>query len=102
MKDLDSACGICGKSYKVCKTCRDTKMWYSWRTVCDTPEHYAIFLVLNAYTNKEITKDDAKARLEKMNLEGYESFIPGVVAEINEILGKTVQSVTVTDANEQL
>ena len=50
-------CDICGKKYYRCLACEKIG---SWKLVCDTPEHYQIYLVIQEYQqthSKEISRE---------------------------------------------
>lgn len=83
----NAICSICGKPYRVCRTCKEITSFTPWRTVTDTLPHYMIYLVLFEYTKN---KDKAKAKegLEKCDLSELETFDNDVKNVINEILGK--------------
>ena len=44
---FNATCAICGKPYKICRTCQEIESFTPWRTVTDTLQHYAIFLALS-------------------------------------------------------
>jgi hypothetical protein len=85
-KELNAVCAICGKKYHVCKSCQQMKSFTPWRSVVDTIEHYKIFLIISNYTNKRITKDEAKNELLNVDLTGYENFLIEIKNVIEEIM----------------
>lgn len=103
-QNANAYCSICGKPYRVCRTCAEQKTFKPWRTVTDTIEHYKIYMAVHGYTvskNKEKAKDD----LEKCDLSGLESFNQEIKKVIKEILAKPKATKTVlkkdkTDVNE--
>lgn len=103
-KSANAYCSICGKPYRVCRTCAEQKTFKPWRTVTDTIEHYKIYLAIHGYTiskNKEL----AMAELSKCDLSGLETFNPEIQKVIKEILAKPKATKTVlkkkeTDVNE--
>lgn len=82
----NATCAICGKGYRVCNSCAEQKTFQPWRTVTDTSEHYKIYLALHGYT---VTgdKETARKELQQCDLNGKDSFIPKIRADIDEILG---------------
>ena len=69
----NATCAICGKPYKICRTCQEIKSFTPWRTITDKLQHYTLFLVLSEYSR---TKDKTKAKdeLSKCDLSEKESF----------------------------
>lgn len=84
-KELNAVCDICGRPYKVCRTCKEIKEFIPWRTVTDTLQHYQIFLVLSEYT-KTKDKEEAKERLSNCDLSDLETFNERVKTVIKEII----------------
>lgn len=82
---INAYCDICGKGYHVCKSCEETRSFMPWRNVVDTIDHFKIFLVISDYTNRRITKEEAKKQLEKCNLTEYKNFLPNIVKAIEAI-----------------
>lgn len=103
----NAVCSICGKPYKVCRTCSEQKTFKPWRTVTDTIEHYKIYMAVHGYTVSK-NKEKAKNDLEKCDLSGLDNFNPEikkVIKEIKENIAKPKAKKTVfkkdeTDINE--
>ena len=88
MSELYNAkCDICGKPYKVCRSCQEIKSFQSWRTVTDTLPHYMIYLALVEYSR---TKDKAKAKevLLKCDLSEKDNFNDNIKSVIDEIFAE--------------
>ena len=85
----NATCSICGKPYKICRTCQEIKSFTPWRTITDTLQHYSLFLVLSEYSR---TKDKAKAKdeLSKCDLSEKELFKDSVKNMIDEIMKEDV------------
>lgn len=79
-------CAVCGSEYPVCRTCEEIKTFKPWRTIVDTAEHYKIHIVLTDYTNKHITKEEARDMLQKCDIANYKTFLPHIATAIDEIL----------------
>lgn len=88
MADSLRKCAICGNDYPVCRTCEEVISFKPWRTIVDTVEHYKIHIVLNDYTNKHITKEEAREMLQKCDIANYKTFLPHIVSAIDEILDR--------------
>lgn len=99
-------CIVCGNEYDTC-ACKSDERIGSWKKVCDTDNHYQIYLVINDYCYGNITKTKAKSMLGKLDVTGWEDFIPSVSKVIGEILGKTVatndvvEETTVADTTKE-
>jgi hypothetical protein len=94
MENLNAKCSICGKPYHVCHSCLEQKSFKPWRVITDTVEHYKIYLVIHDYTNKTITKNEAKIELEKCNLSNLETFVPEIKSVITDIIKEDKKSST--------
>lgn len=85
----NAICGICGKPYKICRTCQEIKSFLPWRTVTDTIQHYAIWLALSEYTNTK-DKEKAKDALMHCDLSELNTFKHNIQEVINEIITEPV------------
>ena len=95
-------CAICGEKYPVCRTCEEVQSFKPWRTIVDTMEHYKIHIILSDYTNKRITKEDAKKMLLDCDIGDYKKFLPHIASVIDEIFkeSKGVSAKTVSKKKE--
>lgn len=77
-------CPICNAHYYVCLSCGDRG---TWKSMCDTPQHYQVYMTLIQYTRKEISKAEAKGYLENIGIkaEDVATFKPEVQNLIKEI-----------------
>ncbi|MEY8352601.1 hypothetical protein AALB39_04500 [Lachnospiraceae bacterium 54-53] len=85
MADNNAKCSICGKRYHLCLNCSNTKTFTPWRSITDTIECYKIFLIIRDYTNKYISKVEARSQLENYDLSELDSFEDNIRSVINEI-----------------
>lgn len=92
-------CSICGKPYKVCRSCAEQKTFKPWRTVTDTIEHYKIYMAIHGYTISN-NKEKAKDELKKCDLSGLENFNPEIKKVIKDILAKPKATKTVLKKEE--
>ena len=67
-------CRVCGKEYDGCATCQHVHSYSAWRNLVDSIDHYKIFCIVRDYANKDLTKEQAKARLSKLDTTGYETW----------------------------
>lgn len=79
-------CKVCGKEYKACANCEEGRGMGSWRAVCDTPEHYKIYLTAHAFSLGNISAEDARLQLSRCDLEDIDSFEPTVRVVLEKIL----------------
>lgn len=86
-QNTNAYCSICGRPYKVCRTCAEQKTFKPWRTVADTIEHYKIYMAIHSYTVSK-NKERAKKELEKCDLSGLEEFNPEIKKVIKGIMAK--------------
>lgn len=81
----NAICDICGKPYKICKSCQDITSFTPWRIITDTREHYKIFLILSEY-NQTKNKENARNGLSTCDLSELESFTENTKKMIQEIM----------------
>ena len=95
----NATCSICGKPYKICRTCQELKSFTPWRTVTDTLQHYAIFLALSEYT-KTKDKEKAKEELSKCDLSELDTFNENIKSVIKEIIAEEKEKIVETVSEE--
>lgn len=89
-ENLNHTCDICGEKYHFCTTCSNIESFTPWRTIVDSIEHYKIFLIIRDYTNKNISKDEAKTQLEELDLSELDSFVTEIKTVIKEIMAENL------------
>ena len=67
-ESLNHKCIICGEMYHECDTCQQIKTYTPWRSLCDTFDHYRIYLVIREWQEKMITKFEAKQKLRDLGI----------------------------------
>ena len=87
MSDYNATCDICGKPYKVCRSCQEIKSFQAWRTVTDTLPHYMIYLALVEYSRTK-NKTKAKEELLKCDLSEKNIFNDNIKSVIDEIFAE--------------
>lgn len=65
---LTHRCIICGTRYHSCDTCERIRTYTPWRTICDSFEHYKIYIALRAYEEGFETKDQIRAALDNLGV----------------------------------
>lgn len=90
-EQYNAKCDICGKPYKICRSCQEIKSFQAWRTVTDTLPHYMIYLALVEYSR---TKDKSKAKEEllKCDLSEKDNFNDNIKSVINEIFEEELKT----------
>ena len=95
-EQYNAKCDICGKPYKICRSCQEIKSFQAWRTVTDTLPHYMIYLALVEYSR---TKDKAKAKEEllKCDLSELDTFNENIKTVIKEMMAEEKNVETVSE-----
>ena len=83
-------CSICGRSYHACLSCRDSIQLTPWKLYTDTAEHYKVYQVVRGYNTKVYNKDEARNKLNNINLEDVESFRPHIKEIVKDILREEI------------
>lgn len=92
-KQNNATCAICGKEYYKCISCKDSMSIRPWSTLTDTAEHYKIFQILRGYNLNVYTLEEARGKLDKVDLSDMETFKENIKANISEILNSDVTEV---------
>lgn len=90
----NTTCKICGTPYYMCLSCKEFRRLYPYKLHTDTAEHFKIYQILQGYSTKVYTKDDAKARLQNVDLSDIDTFKDYVRDNIQDIIkeDKAVES----------
>ena len=96
-------CLVCGKSFKVCKTCRkDIDEVYQWRRVVCCPEHFQYHLPIIDYIRGNIDKETAKNDLGMaISKYGEIEFVDEIKPVVTEIMGIEIKAETTDTAEMQ-
>ena len=87
----NSICSICGKEYYACLSCHDSMRINPWKVYTDTSEHYKVFQIVRGYNTGVYNKDEAKEKLNNVNLDDIESFRPHIKQIVKDILKEKKQ-----------
>lgn len=82
----NATCSICGKPYYMCVSCKDQQMLSPWKIHTDTAEHYKVYQILHGISVGIYTKQEAKDRLQNVDLRDKDSFLPRIKQRIDEIM----------------
>lgn len=79
---------VCGKRFKICNTClKSMPEELQWRRVVCCSQHFAYHLPIIRYSRHEITREEAKAEIEKaIAAFGEVEFSDGIKPLVREIL----------------
>lgn len=86
MAENNAVCSICGKEYYACLSCHDSIKVNPWKVFTDTSEHYKVFQIVRGYNTGVYTKDEARVKLNNVNLDDMNSFMPNIKKTIKDIL----------------
>ena len=67
-KVLDHKCIICGTAYHACDSCREITTYTPWRMLCDTFDHYQVYLTIREWQEGWLTKNEAKKKLKVLGI----------------------------------
>ena len=81
----NSTCAICGKGYYLCMSCKSHNLT-PWKLHTDTAEHYKIFQILRGVFLNVYTKEEAKKKLNNIDLSDLDTFRDSVKLQIKDIL----------------
>ena len=79
-------CIICGKEYVYCPHCGNGSKEETWRYLYDSELCLNVFNVLSKYQFKHITKEEAKAEIEKLEIPKDVKFTGEVKKQVDEIV----------------
>lgn len=86
----NAVCSICGNSYYLCMSCRDSIQLAPWKRFTDTAEHYKVFQIVRGYNTNVYTKDEARNKLKNVDLSDLHTFRPHIKSTIENILREPV------------
>lgn len=81
-------CRVCGKAYDVCPHCATVRYYTPWRTICDTAQHYQIWVIVDQYKKGILDRAAAKRMLQKHRVRAsdWKGYLPPVRDTVQEIL----------------
>lgn len=92
----NAICVICGKGYYKCVSCTNNLAITPWKTHTDTSEHYKVFQILRGETTGVYTREEARARLQNVDLSDVDTFTEHIKNRINSIMrNDTIESFSV-------
>lgn len=85
-KELNATCAICGNRYHMCLTCKSIMELNPWKVHTDTSEHYKIYQILHGYSVGVYNKEEAKLKLETVDLSDLNNLRDHIKELINYIM----------------
>ena len=83
---MNAVCAICGNKYHMCQSCPDVQKIELWKLHTDTPEHYKIYQIIHGYSTGVYNKNEAKQKLQTVDLSDLEFLRDNIKSIINELL----------------
>lgn len=83
---FNATCSICGRPYYKCISCKDTMALNPWKSFCDTAEHYKVHQIISGFNSGVYTKDEAKTKLNNVDLHDLNSFRTNIKKIVKDIL----------------
>ena len=91
-EQINATCSICGRGYHLCLSCKDNMNLHPWKIHTDTSEHYKIFQILRGFNTKIYTKEEAKLKLQKVDLSDLDSLRENIKNLIIDIMNCNEQA----------
>ena len=85
---INATCSICGNGYYKCLSCKDLMTLSPWKEHTDTSEHYKIYQVIHGFSTKVYNKEEAKSKLEKIDLSDFDNFRDNIKEIIKYIMSE--------------
>lgn len=82
----NATCSICGRDYHVCLSCQSSLNLSPWKRFTDTSEHYKVYQIVRGVNTGIYNKDEAKTRLQMVDLSDLNTFRPHIKSLIEDIL----------------
>ena len=86
MAENNAVCSICGKEYRMCLSCSDAMKLHPWKIYTDTSECFKVFQVVRGFSTGVYTKDEAREKLQSVDLKDINSFRPHIKQIVKDIL----------------
>lgn len=91
---LNHKCIVCGTAYHSCDSCRQIKTYTPWRTLCDSWEHYRIYLLIRTFQEGLDTAENIQNQLKKLGVTRatYANWPDGTKRLLNQIFATSKES----------
>lgn len=96
----NAICTICGKGYRRCLSCKSQMQAAPWKIYADTPEHYKIFQVVQGFDTGVYSKEEAKERLQNIDLSDLDELRDHIKRIIKDIMKEDKKAQKAVNADE--
>ena len=97
----NATCPICGKRYYKCLSCKSKMKAQPWKEYTCTSSHYQVYQILRGYNFGMYTKDEAKVRLQNIDLSDLNNFQESKKKIIKEIMKEDKKAVKAIEPIEE-
>lgn len=98
----NATCSICGKGYYKCLSCKGKKSLAPYKMYCCSSEHYKVFQVLHGFNTGVYTKDEAREKLQNIDLSDLNNFKDDRKKLIKDIMKENKKADKVVEVNETI
>ena len=85
---MNATCSICGSPYHLCLSCKDLINLNPWKKHTCTSGHYKVYQIIHGYSTGVYNKEEAKFKLQTIDLSDFNSLRDNIKNIINDIMGK--------------
>ena len=85
-------CRICGSEYSACDNCAEVRDINPWRSICDTQQHYKVFMIVKMFSDGVMNKTEANDALKHIGVteKQINTFIPAVKEKLKALIAPEV------------
>ena len=85
-------CRICGSEYLACDNCAAVGDINPWRSICDTQQHYQVFMIVKMLSDGVMNKTEANDALKHIGVteKQINTFIPAVKEKLKALIAPEV------------
>lgn len=97
MSRFNRKCILCGKSYRFCSDCREESDQPAWKNIYCSENCRTIFNTCVEFAQNHISKEEAKAILEKCDLSEKDNYRADLRETVNKILEPVISPAIAAD-----
>lgn len=102
MREQNNAtCSICGSSYHLCVSCRDSMKLHPWKIHCCSANCYKVFQIVKGYNNGVYSKGEAKEKFKNVDLKNVGNYVPHIKKIVEDILKEDKVEIKTTEKIEK-
>ena len=102
MAENNAVCSICGKAYHLCLSCSDAMKLHPWKIYTDSQNCFQVFQVIRGFSTGVYTKDEAREKLQNVDLRDIDSFRPHIKKIVKDILKEDKAVVETAETSEKI